>query len=133
MLPSSYVVPPDVTMQLLDSGGTVLQLSHGYSITRLWHENSIKWATSVLPSVVLQSCLHGVQAVGGTPPDPHHELYGFSTSDVVPTLPGGTTRLRQIYYAVAVIAILLCSQFSLMNTINIFPRLSIITSTAAHF
>ena len=39
-------------------------------ITRLQHEISVKWATKVLPSVVLRSCLHSIQAVGDTPWEP---------------------------------------------------------------
>ena len=43
--------------------------------------------TKVLPSAVLQNCLHSIQEVGGTPSEPHH-AYGFVTGDILPSLPG---------------------------------------------
>ena len=51
LLPSSYEVPPSVTTRLLDSGGrsnshigTVNVLCNGVHITKLQHDNHVKWA-----------------------------------------------------------------------------------------
>ena len=73
----------------------------------------------VLPSVVLQICLHGKQAVDGwytigTSSWVVHGLqYGAYTASF-----GGTVRLIQSYYVVAVIVILLCIFFSLFNRVQ---------------
>ena len=74
-LQRSCVVPRGVTTHYLsvvvlrsNSQGATARLLHDVVHgTGLQHENSVMWPTKLLPSVVLQSCLHSIQAVGGTP------------------------------------------------------------------
>ena len=56
-----------VCIMLLGSCGTALQLSWSYytATPYVGHQG--------LPSVVHQICLHVIQAVGGSPSEPHHE------------------------------------------------------------
>ena len=80
-------------------------LCNGMHITKLQHGHPVKWATKVLPS--LRSCLHGTPVVGGTS---YGNLIMSSTWIFArrywyyAARFGGTARLLQSYFAVAMVA-----------------------------
>ena len=67
LLLSSFVVPPDVAMQLLSSGGTALQLLWSYytwTLCKMCNQGATFSGTLKMPS-------HSIPVVGGTPSEPH--------------------------------------------------------------
>ena len=97
-------------------------------ITRLQHENPVKWATKVLPSVVLRSCLHGtpVASVGTS----SWVAHGFWLAMLCPWCQVWRYReATQNYFVVAQILILLCIIILLSNVLYMSIMFSVYTNT----
>ena len=99
-------------------GGTAKVLCNGVHITRLQHGNPVKWATKVLPSVVLRSC----HTRSWWYPNGNLIMSGTLISDwwcgTLAVRFGGTARILQNNFAVTQIVILQCIQYHLAYKCN---------------